>query len=287
MPFLLSRTVRQWLLASLGLGVAFGLLAFVLLGQLDDATLPGLQVSVPVRVVSAVCGWTYFVCWSVSFWPQVLLNYQRKAVDGLSTDFLALNVCGFACYATYNCLLFLPTHLRAAYIDRYKESPGVHANDVVFAAHALILTLVSLVQAVTYSRGRVCLSPAAMLYVALSFAAIMASLTSVRQNPFLLLDVLSAVKVGSSVAKFLPQVWMNRERQSTTGFSLAQVVLDASGSVLSVAQLLLDAVVVRSFQILRGNPAKLSLGVVSLLYDAVLFHQHLAYDDEDVDEPLL
>ncbi len=286
MKVFLSRTVRQWLFGSLGVGVATGVLAFVLLGQLD-ASLLDEEVPVPVRLVSAVCGWTYFVCWSVSFWPQVLLNYQRKAVDGLSVDFLALNVCGFACYAVYNCLLYLPTYVRAAYIERHEEPPGVHANDVVFAGHALVLTLASSVQAVAYSRSRVCLTPATILFLAASFVAITASLPSVRPNPFLLLDVLSAVKVGSSAAKFLPQLLLNRERRSTAGFSLAQVVLDAAGSVLSVAQLLLDAVVLQSSRVVRGNPAKLGLGLVSLSYDAVLFHQHLWYDDEDVDEPLL
>lgn len=291
----LSRTVRQWLFGCLVAGTASGVLAVLLLGEVD-ATLPdgdeeGL-VPVSVRLVSAVCGWTYFVCWSVSFWPQVLLNSRRKAVDGLSVDFVALNVCGFACYAVYNCLLYLPTHVRAAYMERYEEPPGVHLNDVVFAGHALVLTLVSWVQAMAYSPGGCLaldldLTPATILFLAASFVAIMASLPSVGPNPFLLLDVLSVVKLGSSIAKFLPQLLLNRERRSTTGFSLAQVVLDAAGSVLSVAQLLLDAAVLRSLRVCLGNPAKLGLGLVSLSYDAVLFHQHLVYDDEDVHEPLL
>jgi len=56
------------------------------------------------EVVSQLLGWAYFLCWTVSFYPQVafpsrsfidiqvILNYQRRSVVGLSVDFLALNV---------------------------------------------------------------------------------------------------------------------------------------------------------------------------------------------------
>ena len=40
----------------------------------------------------------YFVAWSVSFWPQVLLNKQRKTTVGLSPDFAVLNAFAFAAY---------------------------------------------------------------------------------------------------------------------------------------------------------------------------------------------
>ena len=41
--------------------------------------------------------------WSVSFYPQVLLNFQRKTSVGLSFDFLLYNVLAFSCYATFTC----------------------------------------------------------------------------------------------------------------------------------------------------------------------------------------
>jgi hypothetical protein len=36
---------------------------------------------------SRVIGWMYSFCWSVSFWPQIVLNWQRKATTGLSLNF--------------------------------------------------------------------------------------------------------------------------------------------------------------------------------------------------------
>ena len=46
------------------------------------------------RDISSLFGWAYFVCWSVCFYPQIILNYKRKSVIGFHFDFLFLNVIG-------------------------------------------------------------------------------------------------------------------------------------------------------------------------------------------------
>lgn len=46
----------------------------------------------PLRRLSAVLGWTSFSAWSASFWPQLLSNHRRRSVEGLSFDFLLLNL---------------------------------------------------------------------------------------------------------------------------------------------------------------------------------------------------
>lgn len=55
----------------------------------DDAAL---------RLLSMVLGWSYFVAWTISFYPQVILNYRRQYVGGLSIDFAVLNVLGHCEY---------------------------------------------------------------------------------------------------------------------------------------------------------------------------------------------
>lgn len=35
-----------------------------------------------LRILSDALGWSYFVLWSVSFYPQAILNYKRKSVEG-------------------------------------------------------------------------------------------------------------------------------------------------------------------------------------------------------------
>ena len=59
---------------------------------------PGVIGSHPTteELVSNILGWAYFLAWSISFYPQVMQNWQRRSVVGLSFDFQLLNVLGFA-----------------------------------------------------------------------------------------------------------------------------------------------------------------------------------------------
>jgi len=56
--------------------------------------------------ISAVVGWIYFLAWSVSFYPQIYINYKRKSVVGLNFDYVSLNLVGFLMYALFNCGLY-------------------------------------------------------------------------------------------------------------------------------------------------------------------------------------
>ena len=35
------------------------------------------------RAISAAVGYIYFLCWSISFYPQVISNFKRKSTEGL------------------------------------------------------------------------------------------------------------------------------------------------------------------------------------------------------------
>ena len=85
-------------------GVAVFIACFsVLLGFLTGQG--RCMCSCAIAAVSSTIGWAYFSCWSLSFWPQTLLNWSRKSVEGLSFDYVALNLLGFSCYAAFNCAL--------------------------------------------------------------------------------------------------------------------------------------------------------------------------------------
>ncbi len=51
-------------------------------------------VKAPWAQVSAIVGWLYFFAWSISFYPQIYLNYVRRSVVGLSLDYVSLNIIG-------------------------------------------------------------------------------------------------------------------------------------------------------------------------------------------------
>lgn len=102
-------------------------------------------------IIISIVGWMYFVAWSLSFYFQVVLNYQRKSVIGLNFDFLALNLLGFACYSIYNFTFMFSRQVRQDYYQRntYKRIP-VEYNDLFFALHAFLLTLITVVQCFIY-----------------------------------------------------------------------------------------------------------------------------------------
>ena len=106
-----------------------------------------VRVSVPhnpdLNYFSDVIGWMYFVAWSISFYPQTYLNYQRKSVIGLNLDFLALNVVGFLCYSLFNCGLYFFPAIISEYFVRHKYGVNpVQLNDVIFSLHALFACLI-------------------------------------------------------------------------------------------------------------------------------------------------
>lgn len=93
-------------------------------------------------------GWIYVLSWSLSFWPQPLMNWRRKATTGLAIDYPVINMLGFTCYTISTaCFLFSPV-IRQQYAARHPQSPEptVRGNDLAFAVHAVILT------ALTYSQ---------------------------------------------------------------------------------------------------------------------------------------
>eukprot|EP00439_Symbiodinium_sp_Y106_P086646 s60_g34.t2 len=123
-----------WVPGALVLGVVVGLL------------LPANQPGWGART-SEVLGWTYFFAWSVSFYPQVFLNIRRRSVVGLSLDYQILNAFGFACYFLFNALLFWSPGIRTAYRQSHHgQDSAVRLNDVVFAGHAFLITLITLAQ---------------------------------------------------------------------------------------------------------------------------------------------
>jgi cystinosin len=82
------------------------------------------------------------------------------------------------------------------------------------------------------------------------------------------------IKLFVTVIKYMPQVWMNYQRQSTVGWSIGQILLDFSGGVLSIAQLLIDASFQPDWSGVVGNPVKLGLGNVSIFFDLIFITQH-------------
>ena len=47
-----------------------------------------------LEFLSYVFGWIYTACWSLSFYPQPILNIRRKTTGGSVVDFPFINTLG-------------------------------------------------------------------------------------------------------------------------------------------------------------------------------------------------
>uniref|UniRef100_A0A8C6T6K5 Cystinosin, lysosomal cystine transporter n=1 Tax=Neogobius melanostomus TaxID=47308 RepID=A0A8C6T6K5_9GOBI len=247
-----------------------------------------LSVSVRVRflvihssvvdVLSQIIGWVYFLAWSVSFYPQAWKNFTRKSVVGLNLDFLALNLTGFIAYSVFNICLFWVEPVKEEFL---KSNPNgvnpVTASDVFFSLHAVLLCFIYICQAAFYQRGGQTVSwPArGLLLVGWTFALVSLFLAVGRIISWLqYIYYFSYIKLAVTLVKYVPQAYMNYRRRSTVGWSIGNVLLDFTGGVLSILQMILESYNNDQWMLFFGNPTKFGLGLFSVLFDLVFISQH-------------
>ncbi|KAH7054179.1 cystinosin [Linnemannia elongata] len=231
--------------------------------------------------LSHLIGWAYFIAWSASFYPQAILNWRRKTVQGLSMDFVHLNVVGFLFYSIFNLAFFFSTEIQEEYKRRNDGQKNlVRANDVFFAVHALILATFTLVQTWVYKRDegqRV--SGFAWAFLLSSGVSVLVlvvrALSGVGSYEWIdILYFLSYIKLAISFIKYCPQVYINWAAKSTVGWSIHNILLDFTGGVLSIGQLVLDAYISDDWSGISGDPVKFGLGFLSIAFDLVFITQH-------------
>lgn len=271
----------------------------------------------PLAALSALFGWVYTLCWSLSFYPQPLLNARRRSTAGTTVDFPFINCLGFLSYLLSTAALRYSATVRAQYAARHHGlEPAVAVNDIAFAAHALLLSLITLSQ---YLLPRLWWRPSGDLgeqerllgsdalapsplprrsasrpssFIVGLMAGCVAGVAIVvglvlLSTSWAWLDVVYAlgyVKLVVTLVKYSPQVLANRRNRSTSGWSIAQILLDFSGGLLSIAQLLVDSLRQGDWSGVTGNPVKLALGNVSMAYDVIFIVQHYVLYGEKKDD---
>lgn len=231
-----------------------------------------------VTVISQVIGWIYFVAWSVSFYPQTWENWRRKSVVGLNFDFLALNLTGFIAYSVFNIGLFWVPYIQEQFLQRYPNGINpVNANDVFFSVHAVVLCLVLICQAAVYERGgqKVSWTAVILLVIGWTFALISLFLAIAKQISWLdYLYYFSYIKLAVTLIKYVPQAYMNYRKQSTEGWSIGNVLLDFTGGILSILQMILQSYNNDEWRLIFGDPTKFGLGLFSVVFDILFMTQH-------------
>ncbi|KAI6647559.1 Cystinosin-like protein isoform X3 [Oopsacas minuta] len=227
--------------------------------------------------VSNSIGWMYFLCWSISFYPQVVQNFLRKSIDGFSVDYVLMNILGYFSYSTFNVSLYWSTFIQDQYLALHPGGVNpVRLNDVIFSLHGLAISLVILLQTIYYGR-KLHVSPIActILIFLLLAAGITCILAVVSVTSWLnCIYVMSYVKLVITVIKYTPQAWMNYRSKSTVGFSIEGIWLDFSGGVLSVLQMVILAYNFNDWLSIFGDFVKFWLGVISIGFDIIFVLQH-------------
>jgi uncharacterized protein with PQ loop repeat len=95
------------------------------------------------NALGSIC-YTHQAPRTISFFPQAMLNQQRKTTQGLMPDFPLLNVFGFSCYSVSTLLFLFSPVIRGQYASRHPLSPEptVRINDLAFGLLGLIMSVV-------------------------------------------------------------------------------------------------------------------------------------------------
>eukprot|EP00731_Ephydatia_muelleri_P018975 Em0011g1015a len=229
-------------------------------------------------IITAVIGWMYFAAWSISFYPQIILNFYRRSVVGLSFDLIALNITGFTAYSVFNCALFWSPVIQTQYLDKH---PGgvipVQANDVAFSLHAVFATLVVIGQCLVFQRDKQKVSIVVIIILVAMWLFIFISLFVAVGKKLQWLEFLyflSYVKLAVTLVKYIPQAYLNFKRKSTEGWSIGNVLLDFIGGSLSILQMFLLSYNYDDWSSTFGDPTKFGLGLFSVLFDVLFMFQH-------------
>ncbi|RUS75383.1 hypothetical protein EGW08_016845 [Elysia chlorotica] len=228
--------------------------------------------------ISSVLGWMYFTAWTMSFYPQVIINWRRKSVIGYSFDFVAFNFTGFVAYACFNTGLYWIPEIKAEYYKKHPEGVApVELNDVFFSLHAFAITSVTVIQCIIYEKGSQKINTWARVLLVFVWTYVLITVILAAVGSMEWLDFLysfSYIKVGVTVLKYMPQAYLNFARKSTVGWSIGNVLLDFSGGWLSILQMILNAYNGNDWASLEGNLTKLGLGVVTIIFDSIFIIQH-------------
>jgi len=204
-------------------------------------------------------------------------------------------------------------HIRKEYALRHHGlTPTVQPNDVAFAAHATVLSAITLSQYFpaiwgfdkTANRGSRISKGIVLIIIGSAIVVGGASfIVSLKHDDdpksgWAWIDVIytvSYIKLFVTLVKYFPQLVTNYRNRSTKGWSIAQILLDFAGGILSLGQLGIDSYLQHDWSGITGNPVKLALGNASIFFDILFMVQHYClytgkqgralYEDEE--DPLL
>jgi cystinosin len=237
-------------------------------------------MSESLSIFSQVIGWTYFLAWSISFYPQFWTNYKLGNIKGYSKEFGFLNLSGFLAYFLYSLWGFLNPSIIPGIVD---------IQDIAFAGHAFVTTLALIIQCNFYEKTffavlknwvKIFLAVAWTISLVICPMELAGSFPHAGKN-FNGCLWLGYLKVTITLMKYFPQAIKNYMRKSTEGWSIANVLLDFIGGSLSILQIFVDGANTGDWNVFgQGgsfNIAKFCIGLTAMIFDIVFMLQHYVF----------
>jgi len=228
-------------------------------------------------VVTAILGWIYFVAWALVFYPQIYENWKNKSVVGYNFDMLALDTIDLTVYFAYNIGIYAIPYVQNQYLKEHETSVvPVKLNDVIFCIHGMLSCLVLIIQCRIYERGQQKVSKTCLCFVGGIVCLIMCTIAAALTNEINWVECLSYLSYIKllAITKYIPQIFLNHRRRSTKGFSIGVVLLDGVGGCCSIGQMITNSYNYNDWTSFGGNPTKVGVGILSIVFDAILALQH-------------
>lgn len=220
------------------------------------------------KLALVIISTTYVIVWSVSFYFQLGLIIKLKSSEGYSFDYQIFNLFGFSYYTLSN----------IHYMQKNQWSYD-SVMDMVFAAHALLISIVIFGLTFYYPRktNKGHYGPYIMIFILGLFALIY----DIINKSYLdgeVGDLWIFMGMGKSIVstlKYMYQIFLNKDKKSTLGFSIGNVILDITGGVLSLLGEILKVHMDKgSYLDNKTNVPKIALSLVVIVFDVVLILQH-------------
>jgi len=230
-------------------------------------------------IVSSFLGWIYFSAWSLSYYPQIILNYQNKNVEGISIDYYAYNIFDVSTYLLYNIFFYYNKTIQNQYKSFFHKSNLVEINDVAFSLHGFTLVCLTIFQ-IFYYNPKKKLSKTTIIIFSIIFTLLSiyficcVKINSIYFSGMMFFYVLSIFKIILTIMKYTPQIYHNYKRNNTDGFAISNPLLDILGGIFSLSQVLFDSIIYHNSNGLLGDIVKLLLGILTIFFDIIFITQH-------------
>lgn len=246
------------------------------------------------QLVSMMLGWIYLMVWSMTNYPQGIMNYTTKSLDGFSIDFGLLNTAGHMLYLVYSW---------AGLVYPYLGTGAVQVNDILYPVHCFMTGAVILAQIFIYDCGKQKkFSKWVLTLLGGQFSIILMMFVMETffdykfPTKFNTLMVAGYFNTIITFVKYTPQVILNYERRSTAGLSIPFFIMDFTGGVCCLFQQFVDLYILvlitgdwSNFSMLSPhfNIIKFLIGILTLGFDLVIAFQHFVlYAEKDSDKEL-